>query len=152
MAYEVEIVERQPEVAAVVVGRVPHEGVGPFIGAALGEVLGVVGETSVTGMPFCRIDMDGDEFLLEVGFPVAEPVEPTGRVVPSRLPGGETATVMNVGPYDAVPPAYFAIEQWLSDNGFSAAGRPWEAYLDGPDVPLPRTLVCWPFSRAEGDA
>ena len=31
----------------------------------------MVGEQAVTGMPFCRIDMDGDEFLLEVGFPVA---------------------------------------------------------------------------------
>ena len=124
MEYEIEIVERQPEVTAAVVGRVPHDGVGPFIGEALGEVLAVVGEQAVTGMPFCRIDMDGDEFLLEVGFPVAEPVEPTGRVVPSRLPGGETATVMNVGPYDTVPPAYFAIEQWMSDNGVRRGRTP----------------------------
>ena len=52
-----------------------------------------------------------------------------------------SATVMNVGPYDSVPPAYFAIEQWMSDNGHVAGGRPWESYLDGPDVPEPRTLV-----------
>ena len=147
MGYEIEIVERQPEVTAVVVGRVPRDGVGPFIGEALGEVLALVGEEAVTGMPFCRIDIDGDGFLLEVGFPVAAPVEATGRVVPSRLPGGQTATVMNVGPYDTVPPAYFAIEQWMSDNGCTAAGRPWEAYLDGPEVLQPRTLVSWPFSR-----
>jgi len=152
MGYEIEIVERQPEAAAVVIGRAEHDGVGPFIGEALGDVLAVVGEQAVTGMPFCRIDMDGDEFLLEVGFPVAQPIEATGRVVPSRLPGGETATVMNVGPYDSVPPAYFAIEQWMSDNGLSAAGRPWEAYLDGPEVPQPRTLVCWPFSRPASDS
>ena len=76
MGYEIEIVERQPEVTAAVVGRVPHDGVGPFIGEALGEVLAVVGEEAVTGMPFCRIDLDGDGFLLEVGFPVAGPVEP----------------------------------------------------------------------------
>jgi effector-binding domain-containing protein len=147
MEYEIEIIERRPDATAAIVGRVGHDQVGPFIGEALGEVLAVVGEQAVTGMPFCRIDMDGDGFLLEVGFPVAEAVEPTGRVVPSRLPGGETATVMNIGSYDSVPPAYFAIEQWMSDNGFSAAGRPWEAYLDGPEVEQPRTLVCWPFSR-----
>ena len=34
MGYEVEITERQPEVTAVVVGRVPRDGVGPFIGEA----------------------------------------------------------------------------------------------------------------------
>jgi effector-binding domain-containing protein len=149
MEYEIEVVERQPEDAAVVTGRVPHDGVGAFIGAALGEVMGAIGQTPVVGPPFCRIDMDGDNFLLEVGFPVAQPIEASGRVVPSRLPGGETATVMNVGPYDTVPPAYFAIEQWMSDNGHVAGGRPWESYLDGPEAPEPRTLVCWPFRREE---
>ena len=145
----VRIEERVPQQTAVVVGRVPHDGVGPFIGQALGEVIGAVGEGVVAGPPFCRIDMDGGEFALEVGFPVQSAIEPTGRVVPSRLPGGEVATVLHVGSYDGVPPAYFAIEQWLSDNGFTAAGRPWEEYLDGPEVPEPRTVVCWPFTRAD---
>lgn len=149
MGHDIEIVERQPQFAAVVIGRAAHDAVGGFIGAALDDVLGAVGESSVTGPPFCRIDVDGDGFLLEAGFPIAQPIEGIGRVVPSRLPGGETATVMNVGPYDTVPPAYFAIEQWMSDNGACAAGRPWESYLDGSDVPQPRTLVCWPFSRPE---
>jgi hypothetical protein len=152
MGYTVEVAERQPERTAVVVGRVPHDGVGPFIGEALGEVLAVVGEPAVAGMPFCRIDIDGDGFLLEVGFPVRDPIERTGRVVPSRLPGGETATVMHVGSYDSVPGAYFAIEQWMSEQGCFAAGRPWESYLDGPEVPQPRTLVCWPFRRDAGSA
>ena len=92
MGYEIEIIERQPEVTAAVVGRVPKDGVGPFIGEALGEVLALVGEEAVTGMPFCRIDMDGDGFLLEVGFPVAGPVEATGRVVPSPTVNGQAAT------------------------------------------------------------
>lgn len=149
MAPEIRVEERVPQETAVVVGRVPHDGVGPFIGEALGEIIGVVGEGAVAGPAFCRIEMDGNAFLLEAGFPLLAPIEPSGRVVPSRLPGGEVATVLHVGSYDGVPPAYFAIEQWLSESGFTAARRPWEEYLDGPDVPEPRTVVCWPFTRAD---
>jgi len=148
MPYEVEVVEREPQVAAVVAGRVPHDGVGPFIGEALGEVIRTVGEAAVVGPPFCKVDVDRDGFFLEAGFPVRAPIDPTGRVVRSRLPGGEVATILHVGPYDGVPPAYAALEQWMSDNGMTAAGRPWEEYLDGPEVPEPRTVVCWPFTRS----
>jgi effector-binding domain-containing protein len=149
MAYDVEVVERTREDTAVVCGRVAHDGVGPFIGAALGEVMEAVGNVPVVGPPFCRIDMTGDDFLLEVGFPVAEPIEASGRVEASSLPAGEVATVLHTGSYDQVPPAYFAIESWLADHGYESTGAPWEAYLDGPEVPEPRTLVCWPCRREE---
>ena len=147
MAYEVELVERTREDTAVVCGRVPHGEVGPFIGAALGEVMSAVGAVPIVGPPFCRMDMTGDEFDLEVGFPVAEPIEPSGRVVPSTLPGGDVATVLHTGPYDEVPPAYAAIGAWIAEHGYVSAGAPWEAYLDGPDVAEPRTIVSWPCRR-----
>jgi hypothetical protein len=147
MEYQVELVERTREDTAVVCGRVPHEEVGPFIGAALGEVMAAVGAVPIVGPPFCRLDMTGEEFELEVGFPVAEPIKPSGRVVPSSLPGGDAATVLHTGPYEQVPAAYFAIEAWLAENEFVSAGAPWEAYLDGPEVAEPRTIVCWPCRR-----
>lgn len=149
MTYDVEIVERTPEDTAVVCGRVAHDGVGAFIGAAFGEVMAAVGAVPIVGPPFCRMDMTGDEFLLEVGFPVAEPIAATGRVVPSTLPGGEVATVLHRGPYDQVAPAYFAIEAWLREHGYESTGAPWEAYLDGPEAPEPRTIVSWPCRRED---
>lgn len=149
MSYEVEVVERSVQDTAVVRGRVAHDGVGAFIGAAFGEVMAAVGSVPIVGPPFCRMDMTGDEFLLEVGFPVAEPIEPAGRVVPSTLPGGEVATALHTGPYDQVGPVYFAVEEWLRANGYESTGAPWEAYLDGPEVPEPRTIVSWPCRRKD---
>ena len=149
MAYDIEIVERTGADTAVVRGRVAHDAVGAFIGAAFGDVLAAVAGVPVVGPPFCRMDMTGDEFLLEVGFPVAEPIEPAGRVVPSTLPAGEVATVLHTGPYDQVAPAYFAIEEWLEEHGYEPTGAPWEAYLDGPEVPEPRTIVSWPCRRKD---
>lgn len=149
MDYEIEVVERHPEDTAVISGRVPHGAVGDFIPAALSELFDAVGEDPIVGPPFCRMDMQGDEFVLEVGFPVERPVTATGRIEPSTLPGGAVATVMNIGPYESVPPAYWAIEEWMREHHYEPTGAPWESYLDGPEVERPRTLVCWPCRRRD---
>lgn len=147
--YDISIVQLEPQDAAVVCGRLGHGEFPAFLGAAFGEVLAAVGMPAVTGPPFCRMDMDGDAFLVEAGFPVAAPVTPVGRVEASTLPGGPAATVTNVGPYESVAPAYFAIEAWLREHGYVPTGAPWEAYLDGPEVAAPRTVVTWPCRREE---
>lgn len=144
----IEVVERRGDDTAVVRGRVPHGEVGPFIGSAFGQVLASVGPGNVVGPPFCRMDMAGEEFDLEVGFPVPDPIEPDGDVVPSTLPAGTVATAMHVGPYDQVAGVYFALESWMAEHGYASSGAPWETYLDGPDVAAPRTIVSWPCHRA----
>jgi effector-binding domain-containing protein len=145
--YDIEVVERHREDAAVIRGRAAHGQVGPFIPEALGELFDNLGMDPIVGPPFCRIDMMEEEFGLEVGFPVERPVEAIGRIEPSELPGGPVATTMHVGPYDTVASAYFALEAWMREHHYVQTGPPWEAYLDGPEVPQPRTLVCWPCHR-----
>ena len=77
-----------------------------------------------------------------------DPIAASGAVVPSSLPAGTVATAMHVGPYDQVAGLYFAIETWMGEHGYASSGAPWETYLDGPEVPQPRTLVSWPCRRA----
>lgn len=149
MAAPVELVTRNQEHTAVVRGRVPHGDVGSFIQAAFPDVMAAVAGVPIVGAPFCRIDMEGDDFLLEVGFPVGRPIQAQGRVEPSVLPGGEAATLLHTGPYDTVAPAYAAIGDWLAAHGYVSDGAPWEAYLDGPEVPMPRTVVTWPCRRED---
>jgi effector-binding domain-containing protein len=54
---------------------------------------------------------------------------------------------MHVGSYDGVAAAYTAVEQWLAAHDLSPIGDPWESYLDGPEVPQPRTVVSFPCAR-----
>jgi hypothetical protein len=146
---DIELTERHREDTAVVCGRVPHGEVGPFIQSAFGEVMAAIGGIPIVGPPFCRIDMADDDFLLEVGFPVERPIEAAGRVEPSELPGGTAATLVHVGPYESIAPAYGALHDWMTAHGYSPAGAPWESYLDGPEVAAPRTIVCWPCHRED---
>jgi effector-binding domain-containing protein len=55
---------------------------------------------------------------------------------------------MHVGDYAGLGAAYEAATAWLTDNGYVVTGEPWECYLDGPEVPEPRTEVFIPCTEA----
>lgn len=151
MAHEVTIEERVEQATAVVRDQVARDGIAEFIGGAFAEVMAAVNAQHVTvvGPPFGRYRVLETGFEVEAGFPTSWPVEPVGRVMPSVLPGGEVATTMHVGSYDGVAEAYTAVEQWLAGHGWVPTGDPWEVYLDGPEVPQPRTVVCFPCARRQ---
>lgn len=143
MEYHVERVQLEQQDTAVVRGVVAHDGIGQFIGGAFGEVMGVLATQgrAPAGMPFaCYVIVEGG-FEIEAGFPTDAPVEPSGRVVASTLPGGPALLVLHKGPYSGVAAAYHAAEAWLAENHWTMTGPMWEAYLDGPEVAEPRTIV-----------
>lgn len=146
MRYETQFVELQSQHTAVVRGHTTTEGIAEFLGPAFGEVINVLDKQSLhpTGAPFGRYRPTDGGFDVEVGFPCSGVVEAEGRVEPSELPGGHVARTMHVGSYDDVAAAYEAATSWLTDEGCVTTGDAWECYLDGPEVPEPRTEVFIP--------
>ncbi len=151
MSYEVEFVDLQEQHIAVVRARVAHQGIAEFLGQAFGEVMGAVARQGlpVAGAPFGRYrPTDDGGWDIEAGFPVHGTLSAEGRVEPSVLPAGRAAKTLHVGGYAEVAAAYQAATAWLTDNGYVPAGVPWECYLDGPEVPRPRTEVFLPCHAA----
>ncbi len=146
MSYQVERVEVQEQPTAVVRGVVSEEGIAEFLGGAFSEVMGVIGVQGlrVVGMPFGCYVPTAEGIEVEAGFPTSAPVEPTGRVECSSIPGGPVVEVLHRGSYGTVPSAHQAAQDWLVDSDWEASGPPWEVYLDGPEVAEPRTLVYVP--------
>ena len=146
MTYEIELVELTEQPAAVVRGKVPHDGLPDFLGGAFGDVLGALGAQGLepAGPPFGCYVPTADGFDVEAGFPASAPVQPAGRVAASTLPGGTAVQVLYRGPYAGVAAAYEAGQAWLAEHDREASAPPWEAYLDEPDVADPRTLVTMP--------
>lgn len=143
MDYHVDRITLVAQDAAVVRGSVPLAGIAGFLGGAYGEVMSLLEAQGVApaGPPLARYTMTDDGFDIEAGIPISAPIDPVGRVQVVTLPGGSALTVLHRGPYEGVAAAYEAAEQWLRDNDWSATAPPWEAYLDEPDVPEPRTIV-----------
>jgi effector-binding domain-containing protein len=142
----VELVDLEPQETAVVTGLVPAVDLPAFLRAAFGDVARALGEQHLgpVGPPFGRYIPGPDGFDVEAGFPAAARVTPSGRVVPLALPGGTVARFLYRGDYAGIGHAYRALEEWLEARDLVAAGRPWECYLDGPEVPQPRTEIYMP--------
>ncbi|MGN6637230.1 MAG: GyrI-like domain-containing protein [Oryzihumus sp.] len=147
MGYEIDLVELPAQPAAVVRAHVAHDAIGDFLGQALGEVMGSVGEQGLhpTGPPFGRYRPAEDGgWDVEAGFPVSAAPTETGRVQPATLPAGSAAHTTHVGDYGSLGAAYEAVADWIITEGMDPSGDPWECYLDEPGVANPRTEVYFP--------
>jgi effector-binding domain-containing protein len=153
MTIPVDVTEAIARPAAVVRGHTDVAGLPAFLGTAFDSVLRVLAgqQRQPAGPPFARYRPTGDGFDVEAGFPADGPVRAAGRVVPVELPGGSTATALHRGSYDSIGTTYDIVLRWLREHGREPAGEAWESYLDGPDVPEPRTLVSMPCRRRAGD-
>lgn len=143
---DVQISQQAPRTAATVHGHAAVTEIAAFLGAAYGDVVQVLAaqHRQPAGPPFARYRPVADGFEIEAGFPADGPVEPVGRVAVSELPGGLVASALYRGGYAGVGETYDAIGRWLPEHGYAVDGDPWESYLDGPEVPEPRTLVSFP--------
>ena len=146
----IQVSERGEEFAAVVRGHATEVELPAFLGGAFGEVIEELRKqgVAVTGPPFGRYWPAGEGFEVEAGFPAAGSVAPAGRVVPSVLPAGAVATTVHEGGYAGLGQSYSEVEQWLPAHGYAATDAPWESYLDGPEVPEPRTRISFPCVAA----
>lgn len=152
MAYDIERITVEPQFAAVVGEDVAVASIGAFVGRAFGEVMAVLGRQgiAIAGMPFSRYEPLSDGvFRSEAGFPTERPIDDTDRVHGIELPGGTAIATMHSGPYDSVADAYRAMEGYLAEHGLVARLAPWESYLDGPEVAVPRTRIIWPIRDAD---
>ena len=152
ITYDVEVVELQAQPVAVIRGHTSEQDIPAFLGGAFGEVLEALAAQGVApvGPPFGRFVPADDGFEVEAGFPAARAVRPRARVEACELPGGPAARVLHRGDYAEVASAYQAVTEWVTSHGYVAGEPPWEAYLDGPEVDEPRTVVYLPFRRTTG--
>lgn len=150
MEYEITLQALPEQYAAVMHAKVPHSGIGEFLGRAFGQTIAALTEQGQqpAGMPFGRYLPEDGGFDIVAGFPCAAPITDAGEVVGMQLPQGQAASTMHVGSYESVAAAYQAIEDWFERHGYRPTGPPWEHYLDGPEVTEPRTVVVWPCELA----
>ena len=95
--------------------------------------------------------MDMQDLDIEAGFPVGRPLPGKGDMQAAEMPGGQAATCLHVGPYDAVGPAYEALAQFIKDNGREASGVAYEMYLNDPRQQPPQepmTQIVMPLKSA----
>jgi effector-binding domain-containing protein len=134
------------QTVAVIRAHLAFDGIPAFLAGTFAEVREVLAaqDLEAAGPPFARYAVSGRGFDVEAGLPSSAPVTPTGRVEAAELPGGPAIVILHHGSYDDVASGYRAGTKWLAANRWAATGAPWEVYVDGPEVPEPRTLLYMP--------
>ncbi len=87
--------------------------------------------------------------VIDVAWPVAGEVEGDGDVLCYLLPGGVMAKTVHKGPYEACEPAYIALYEWISTNGYMITDPTREVYLNDPFTVKPQGLVTEIYAPVE---
>jgi effector-binding domain-containing protein len=115
------------------------------VNALVPEVVGWLAARGIApaGAPFYRHLVVGgldERFSVEVGFPVAEPVEGDGRVVAGAKPAGRYVVAVHHGHPDGIAKSHQALVAWAGEHGVPLArdGDVWdgmyESYRADPAV------------------
>lgn len=155
--------EMEPQPVLTLSRRVKQSEIAATIAESLGRIFAYAQQHGIalTGLPFTRYtDMGPGLITMEPGMriapsSVASAVAEDSEVKSDTLPGGSVAATLHTGPYDGLPDAYAAIQQWIEAEGFNAGGAPWECYVNDPsEHPDPaewKTEVFWPLGTATDD-
>lgn len=153
MSYSVTKKELTPQPVLVVRRTVKRSEIAATIGEVLSRVFLHAQQNGIAfaGYPLTRyIEVGPGLLTIEPGMPIAAPGASSGDILAETLPGGPVATTMHTGPYEKLPEAYAAIEQWMQAQGLKGTGVPWESYVTDPgDYPDPKdwkTEVFWPLA------
>ena len=151
MDYNCNLTQKEAQPVLSIRSRSAVQGMPELMGRCFGAVaqyLGELGEAPA-GMPFAAFyNMDMNDMDVEIGFPVGRALPGRGEIQASEIPGGWQATLLFIGPYDAMVPAYQALTEFVKANGHEATGVAYEFYLNDPSGLSPdqaQTLIMFPL-------
>ncbi len=151
-----EITETQPRIAAVIHVTIPRDQIRSAMPTAINEIAAALSSQGMApaGPLFAHhLTTSAKTFDFEVGFPVAAPVQSSGRVKNGELPGGRIAHTVYQGDYEGLFRAWSEFGEWMKRERQTGRGDLWEIYVAGPESsPDPanwRTELCLPL-QAQG--
>ena len=152
MSYQCEVKEQPTQKTLSIRTRAAVQDLPQMFEEGYGKIaqyLGELGEEPI-GPPFAAYyNMDMDNLDVEFGFPVARPLPGRAEIKAGEIPGGQVATCLYIGPYDAMEPVYTALAEWMQDNGYEATGVSYELYLNDPrETPPAQTQIIFPLKSA----
>lgn len=137
MSNEPRIEARTEQPYAGIRATTAPDGIPAVVDRGFPELFGYLAERGIAPLaaPFIRYHSSGEELDLELGVPVAAPVEAAGRIAPGTLPAGRWATLLHVGPFSGLGASWDVLDDWVDAQGAGIdASTRVEQYLVDPSA------------------
>jgi effector-binding domain-containing protein len=137
MSYVFQIVEteKQPVLSVKTttsVGNLPN-----LVGTVYGSIVNYIVERGQEPLGPAFIgyfNMDMENLIVEIGFPVANEIEGKGDIALSYIPSGKKATAFHKGSYSEIGPLYENLTKWISQKSYEPTGVVYEYYYNSPEA------------------
>ena len=127
--------------------------IGQAFAPAVSELLAAMREQGIepAGPLFSYyLNMPGEVYGVQIGFPVDADVQPSGRVVAGALPALRVARTIYRGPMEGLESAWGELNTWIAQNALATQAFMWENYLVGPgnnaQASTWQTELNWPLA------
>ena len=136
MAFQNEIKTQDPQPTLSIRSRTSIQGLPRLLGESYGKIAGYMAELGEepAGAPFAAYhNMDMHDLDVEIGFPVAQPIQGKGEIQAGQVPGGKLGYALHTGRYADIAPVYNALTQFVKELGYEPTGVSYEFYLNDPE-------------------
>jgi len=131
--FQIEETEKQPVLSVQTttsVGNLPN-----IVGEVYGSIVNYIiesGEEPLGPAFIAYYNMDMENLIVEIGFPVAKKIEGKGEIKLRYIPAGKKATGFYKGAYNEIGPLYEQLTLWISQKGYEPTGVVYEYYYNSP--------------------
>lgn len=145
MSYLVQIVEteRQPVLSVKTTtsaGNMPNV-VGKIYASIVNHIV-EKGEEPIGPAFIAYYNIDMENLIVEIGFPINKEIEGKEDIVLSYIPAGMKAAGFHKGPYGEIGPLYEQLTKFISEKGCEPTGVVYEYYYNSPgEIPESELLT-----------
>lgn len=136
MSYLFQIVETEAQPVLSVKTTTPVSNLPNVVGKVYGSVVNYIvekGEEPLGPAFIAYYNMDMENLIVEIGFPVTKEIEGKDDIVLRYIPAGKKATGFHKGPYGEIGPVYEKLAIFMSNKGYEPTGVAYEYYYNSPN-------------------
>ena len=137
MSYLMQIIETEEQPVLSVKTITSVSDMPNVVGRVYGLVVNYIiekGEEPIGPAFIAYYNMDMENLIVDIGFPVSKEIEGKNDIVLGYIPAGKKAIGFHKGPYGEIGLIYEQLTKFINEKGYEPTGVVYEYYYNSPDV------------------
>lgn len=136
MSYLLQIVETEEQPVLSVKTTTSVNNMPNVVGRIYSQIVNYIiekGEEPIGPAFIAYYNMDMENLIVEIGFPITRKIEGKDDIVLRYIPAGRKATGFHKGSYSEIGPLYEQLTRLIVEKGYEPTGVVYEYYYNSPN-------------------